>query len=596
MLAAGVLLIVTCGLRIYGQAAATLSGTVYVREEGIAYGTGQPTAPGIANAIVATDTTTTTSSGTGSYVTSIPAPGWVEVRASAAGSIPSRLRINPQPGESISRSIGLINPSPSVPARPGFVKGALTYDTAQILHYYLPGGFFSTTYARMREQLGTNLVAYCDQSFVTAYSTTANTVVMSTQHPTISHWRMLNENEYRELVLEARRNNQQFMLLLCPIAADPAGQYNADIYNVAPTQTAFWDSWFAAYEPIVVQYAVIARNLNIEFLALAHNLGYLSRLSAARWEHLIAAIRATGYQGNLVYFGFTDPFNMYWESDFYDRAERAGNPADFMRVFDYIGVSIVNVVPRPSLSGQLAPAQSRSALRQAIAATIAKTAAAPVPVLLLAATPSTHGGATENVYIEPHLTVSNVANTKTLDLQQQADVYQAVFEVISGTPTGRGRVAGLISWGYHLKDNYDDGFFVGEVAMDKSANIRSKPAEAVAQWWFDRFSTRPLRAFADTPLVRGLSVIRSVHVTGLRERVDGVRTNAGLVAYPWSESVAPGGLIRAQHFIELRQALNQAYAAAGRRPPTYTDLALQAGMPIKLEHMEELRVAVHAIE
>ena len=146
-------------------------------------------------------------------------------------------------------------------------------------------------------------------------------------------------------------------------------------------------------------------------------------------------------------------------------------------------------------------------------------------------------------------------------------MYQAVFEVISGTPRGTGRVAGLISWGYHFKDDYDDGFFVGEVAMDKSANIRSKPAEGVARWWFDRFSTRPLRVFADTPLARGLSVIRSVHMTELRERVDGVRTNAGLVAYPWSESVAPAGPIRAQHFIELRQALNQAYSAAGRQTP-----------------------------
>jgi hypothetical protein len=181
-------------------------------------------------------------------------------------------------------------------------------------------------------------------------------------------------------------------------------------------------------------------------------------------------------------------------------------------------------------------------------------------------------------------------------LQQQADVYQAVFEVISGTPTGNGRVAGLISWGYHFKDNYDDGFFVGEVAMDKAANIRSKPAEAVAQWWFDRFSTRPLRVFADTPLARGVSVVRSVHMTELRERVDGVRTTAGLAAYPWSESVAPAGVIRAQHFDELRQALSQAYSAQGRRLPTYTDLALQAGMPIRLEHMEELRVAVQALE
>ena len=415
MLAAGGLLIVTCGLRLYGQAPATLSGTVYVREEGVAYDAGQPTMPGIANATVATDTTTTTSSGAGSYVTSIPAPGWVEVRASAAGSIPIRFRIKAQPGDSISRSIGLINASPSVPARPGFVKGALTYDTAQILHYYLPGGFFSTTYARMREQLGTNLVAYCDQPFVTSYSTTTNSVGMSTQHPTIAHWRMLNENEYRELVQEARRNNQQFMLLLCPIGADPA--------SVRRRHLQCRNHPDCVLGQLVRGIRTDRRPVCRDRQKPEHRVsgaGPQSRLSvpivSRTMGALIAAIRATGYQGNLVYFGFTDPFNMYWESDFYDRGERAGNPADFMRLFDYIGVSMVNVVPRPSLSGQLPPAQSRIGASPGDRRNDCEDRGGASAGTVLVSTPSTHGGATENVYIEPHLPVSNIANTKTLDL------------------------------------------------------------------------------------------------------------------------------------------------------------------------------------
>jgi hypothetical protein len=388
------------------------------------------------------------------------------------------------------------------------------------------------------------------------------------------------------------------MLLLCPVAADPGMRYDSDIYDVPPTQTAFWDSWFAAYEPIVVQYATIARNLNIESLALAHNLGYLSRLSAARWERLVSAIRATGYRGSLVYFGLTNPAHMYWESDFFNSGEHAGSPTEFMRLFDYIGVSIVHVVPRRSPSEQLPAAQSRAALREALAATIARTATAPVPIILMISTPATHDGATEDVYIEPHLPVSDIANTKTLDLHQQADVYQAAFEVINGTPTGNGRVAGLISWGYHFKDDYDDGIYVGQLAMDKAANIRSKPAEAIARWWFDQLSTRRAnRAFADAPLTRGVSYVRAVHLGELRERVNAVRSSFRLAAYLWSDgTITPSTPIRAQHIVDLRRALDEAYAAAGRRVPQYTDPGVQAGSTIKLEHIEELRVAVHALE
>ena len=51
------------------------------------------------------------------------------------------------------------------------------------------------------------------------------------------------------------------------------------------------------------------------------------------------------------------------------------------------------------------------------------------------------------------------------------------------------------------------------------------------------------------------------------------------------------------HLVELRTALNEAYQAAGRTLPTYTDLTLVAGVTvIKALHLNELRTAVRALE
>jgi len=46
----------------------------------------------------------------------------------------------------------------------------------------------------------------------------------------------------------------------------------------------------------------------------------------------------------------------------------------------------------------------------------------------------------------------------------------------------------------------------------------------------------------------------------------------------------------------MRSALNQAYQAAGRAAPTYTDPVLGAGLtPARAAHIAELRAAVQAL-
>ena len=55
--------------------------------------------------------------------------------------------------------------------------------------------------------------------------------------------------------------------------------------------------------------------------------------------------------------------------------------------------------------------------------------------------------------------------------------------------------------------------------------------------------------------------------------------------------------IRRVHLTELRVALDEAYAAAGRPAPDYTDPMVTAGETvIKASHVMELRAAVAALE
>jgi hypothetical protein len=54
--------------------------------------------------------------------------------------------------------------------------------------------------------------------------------------------------------------------------------------------------------------------------------------------------------------------------------------------------------------------------------------------------------------------------------------------------------------------------------------------------------------------------------------------------------------IKAQHILDLRAALSQAYVAAMLTPPAFTDPGLSVGTSIKAAHIADLRAAVIAIE
>ena len=113
------------------------------------------------------------------------------------------------------------------------------------------------------------------------------------------------------------------------------------------------------------------------------------------------------------------------------------------------------------------------------------------------------------------------------------------------------------------------------------------------------FTVRVVRPFTDHPIVPRVTPVRAVHFTELRTRIDGLRAEAGLPRFAWTDPTLTAGVtaVRLVHLLELREALAAAYLAAGRSAPVWTDAAPSAGeTPIRAAHLMDLRAAVRALE
>ena len=105
--------------------------------------------------------------------------------------------------------------------------------------------------------------------------------------------------------------------------------------------------------------------------------------------------------------------------------------------------------------------------------------------------------------------------------------------------------------------------------------------------------------FTDHPLRPGVTPVRAVHFTELRQRIDALRAAQGLGRFRWTDPVLRAGVtpVRLVHLTELRSALEAAYRAAGRPAPRWTDpVPVRGRTPIRAAHLTELRAAVVALE
>jgi hypothetical protein len=101
--------------------------------------------------------------------------------------------------------------------------------------------------------------------------------------------------------------------------------------------------------------------------------------------------------------------------------------------------------------------------------------------------------------------------------------------------------------------------------------------------------------FTDDTLIAGVTPLRALHVTELRQAADSLRAAAGLPAAQWTEPVLLGVPVRAAHVAELRALLEEAAARLGYPAAAYTDPQLAPGAVVKRAHIEELRQRVRNI-
>ena len=100
--------------------------------------------------------------------------------------------------------------------------------------------------------------------------------------------------------------------------------------------------------------------------------------------------------------------------------------------------------------------------------------------------------------------------------------------------------------------------------------------------------------FTDDPLIAGVTLVRAVHITELQVRINGIRARLEMTASTFTP-VNAGMMIDADHVLELRSALAEAYVQSGLAKPSYTGDPASASL-IRASHVSETRAAVLGIE
>lgn len=103
--------------------------------------------------------------------------------------------------------------------------------------------------------------------------------------------------------------------------------------------------------------------------------------------------------------------------------------------------------------------------------------------------------------------------------------------------------------------------------------------------------------FTDDALVVGVTVVKAQHILEIRAAIDALRAVAGLGPTTWTDlSLTPTATpIKAAHILELRTTLEAVAAILGLSSGSYTDPSLAPGFPIKRVHLEELRQRIRDI-
>lgn len=374
--------------------------------------------------------------------------------------------------EKSNLQLGLYRTS-QIKKQSNFAKGIIPHDLGGWLMGAYDAGYFPTTFDRIKKING-NTVVYADSAFIDRLDFTNNIVSFKGMF-------FPPDSVVMDMGTMAKSRGLNFMMMIGIYPGDAFVQeFYKNIYTIPTSNDVFWNAWFDAYKKILVERAVLAQKAGVTNLAIGFNLGYMVDKGNDKWSSLIASIRASGFTGDISYFAGTN--QQYNElsniSDDYKRSQ-------FMSLFNQVGLNIYNPVFALNSQEILSNDQSLERIKSSIFSQLASLPNNSTPIYFMIGTPSVHGGAVSNAYIEPGLPCSNYISTQIKDYQQQADVYEAVAQIVNAQQnTTTKPIKGIFSWGYHYRDDLRTIFTQDDSCFDYSASIRNKPAEAVLNYWF----------------------------------------------------------------------------------------------------------------
>jgi hypothetical protein len=131
---------------------------------------------------------------------------------------------------------------------------------------------------------------------------------------------------------------------------------------------------------------------------------------------------------------------------------------------------------------------------------------------------------------------------------------------------------------------------VGAVQIDLTPTSGSPYSKANA------FAYLPT-VFTDDTITVGVTTAKAQHILELRQAVDAMRAVAGLSPAPWTDgTLTPGSsIVKAIHIQELRTYLDDAATRLSYSTSAYTDAGLTSGFVVKRIHIEELRQRIRTI-
>ena len=252
-----------------------------------------------------------------------------------------------------------------------------------------------------------------------------------------------------------------------------------DFWRSAPRDGIWWDAWFNLYRAFIIHHADMATQAAAQGLIIGGDWigpalpsgklvdGSPSGVPAdaeARWKNIIAEVRQH-FRGNVI---FAIPYNN----------SVIQPPVNVLKDAD-----VVYLLWFVKLSGSTTPAKADMLLE---AGKLLDENVFPIqnqvgkPFVIALAYPSSSSSATGclpggangcadwTILNRPNADLSFIG----LDLQQQVDVYDAMFNAVNA----RSWVSGFVSRGY----------FAPVTLQDKSASVHGKPASDLLWYWYPR--------------------------------------------------------------------------------------------------------------